>query len=111
VVELPHAVFVDLDDTIVDGSAVVDCWEVACQGCGPAVDSQAVLAEILRLRDWFWSDPERHRTGRLDLRAARRQIAEMAVSNVGCDDGTLAARIATRYDDCATHGRRYFQAP
>jgi putative hydrolase of the HAD superfamily len=24
----------------------------------------------------------------------------MAVSNVGCDDGTLAARIATRYDDC-----------
>ena len=47
--ELPHAVFVDLDDTIVDGSAVVDCWEVACECCGPTVDSQIVLAEILRL--------------------------------------------------------------
>jgi putative hydrolase of the HAD superfamily len=99
-VELPHAVFVDLDDTIVDGSAVVDCWEVACECCGPTVDSQAVLAEILRLRNWFWSDPERHRVGRLDLRAARRQIAEAAVANVGCDDGTLAARIAKRYDNC-----------
>ena len=99
-VELPHAVFVDLDDTIVDGSAVVDCWEVACECCGPTVDSQIVLAEILRLRDWFWSDPERHRVGRLDLRAARRQIAEAAVTNVGCDDPTLAARIAERYDDC-----------
>ena len=98
--ELPHAVFVDLDDTIVDGSAVVDCWEVACECCGPTVDSQTLLAEILRLRDWFWSDPERHRVGRLDLRAARRQIAEMAVTNVGCDDRTLAARIAERYDDC-----------
>ena len=38
--------------------------------------------------------------GRLDLRAARRQIAESAVTNVGCDDPTLAARIAERYDDC-----------
>jgi len=99
-VESPQAVLVDLDDTIVDGSAVVDCWEVACECCGPIVDSQTLLAEILRLRDWFWSDPERHRVGRLDLRAARRQIAEMAVTNIGCDDLTLAARIAERYDDC-----------
>ena len=66
----------------------------------PRSISQTVLAEILRLRDWFWSDPERHRVGRLDLRAARRQIAEMAVTNVGCDDRTLAARIAERYDSC-----------
>ena len=36
-VELPHAVSVDLDDTIVDGSAVVDCWEVACECCSSAI--------------------------------------------------------------------------
>lgn len=97
---LPRAVLVDLDDTIVDGSAVVDCWEDACRCCHPVVDSGTVLAEILRLREWFWSDPERHRRGRLDLKAARRQLAEMALVGVGCQDERLAARIAERYDRC-----------
>lgn len=98
--ELPRAVFVDLDDTIVDGSAVVNCWVHACESCAPLVDPQVVLKEILRLRDWFWSDPERHRVGRLDLKAARRHIVEMAVANVGCGDAGLAARIAEQYDRC-----------
>ena len=97
---LPRALFVDLDDTIVDGSAVVNCWVDACECCAPLVDPQVVLNEILRLRDWFWSDPERHRVGRLDLKAARLQIAEMAVANVGCEDAGLAARIAEQYDRC-----------
>lgn len=97
---LPHAVLVDLDDTIVDGSAVVDCWEDACACCAPVLDPRTVLAEILRLRDWFWSDPTRHRQGRLDLGAARRQIARTALVSIGCDDDTLAARIAERYDRC-----------
>jgi putative hydrolase of the HAD superfamily len=98
--ELPRAVFVDLDDTIVDGGAVVDCWSVACECCAPTIDGQSVLTEILRLRDWFWADAERHRVGRLDLSAARRQIVDMAVANIGCDDVGLAGRIAERYDRC-----------
>ena len=97
---VPRAVLVDLDDTIVDGSAVVDCWEVACACCRPLVDPQAVLAEVLRLRDWYWSDPVRHRQGRLDLSAARRHIAETALVNIGCDAAGLADRIAERYDRC-----------
>lgn len=98
--ELPRAVLVDLDDTIVDGSAVVDCWEVACACCPPVVEPQAVLAEILRLRDWYWSDPVRHRQGRLDLSAARRHIAATALANFACDAAGLADRIAERYDRC-----------
>jgi putative hydrolase of the HAD superfamily len=97
---LPRAVLVDLDDTIVDGSAVVDCWEDACGCCAPIVDPRAVLAEIHEIRDWFWSDPERHRQGRLDLLAARRQIAKMALLRIGHDDDVLAARIAERYEQC-----------
>ena len=97
---LPRAVLVDLDDTIVDGSAVVDCWDVACDCCPSDVDRQAVLTEILRLRDWYWSDPVRHREGRLDLSAARRQIARMAIANIGSDATLLADRIAERYDQC-----------
>jgi putative hydrolase of the HAD superfamily len=97
--QLPHAVLVDLDDTIVDGSAVVDCWKVACECCPPDVEPR-VLAEILRLRDWYWSDPERHRQGRLDLSAARRHIAGLALDNIGYDAAGLADRIAERYDQC-----------
>jgi putative hydrolase of the HAD superfamily len=96
---LPRALLVDLDDTIVDGSAVVDCWKVACECCPPAVEPQ-VLAEILRLRDWYWSDPVRHRQGRLDLSAARRHIAGLALVNTGRDAPGLADRIAERYDRC-----------
>jgi len=97
---LPRAVLVDLDDTIIDGSAVADCWDVACEACPPEVDRHALLAEIHRLRDWYWSDPERHRQGRLDLSAARRHIAETALGNMGYDDAGLAGRIADRYDQC-----------
>ena len=103
----PHAVLLDLDDTLVDGSAVVDCWEVACRCCPPAVEAQA-LAEILRLRDWYWSDPERHRQGRLDLSAARRHIARMALDNIGCDIEGLGDRIAEQYDQCRDDRTRLF---
>jgi putative hydrolase of the HAD superfamily len=102
-----NALLVDLDDTIVanvsapapDGSAA-DCWEDACRACEPPVDAQAVLVEVLKLRDWFWSDPERHRVGRLDLAAARRQIANLALRQLGHDDDELAGRIAERYCEC-----------
>lgn len=96
---LPRAVLVDLDDTIVDGGAVVDCWKVACECCPPDVEPQ-VLAELLRLRDWYWSDPVRHRQGRLDLSAARRHIAGLALVTIGCDAAGLADRMAERYDRC-----------
>ena len=97
---LPRAVLVDLDDTIIDGSAVVDCWTVACECCPPDVDVQAVLAELHRFREWYWSDPVRHRQGRLDLSAARRHIARTALVSTGCDADGLADRIAERYDQC-----------
>jgi len=105
---LPRAVLVDLDDTIIDGSAVDDCWEIACEVCPPEVDSQAVLAEILRFKDWYWADPERHRQGRLDLSAARRHITQIALVNTGYDSAGLAGRIADRYIQCRDDRTRVF---
>ena len=99
-IQFPRALLVDLDDTLVDGSAVVDCWGVACECCAPVVDPQVVLAEILRLREWYWSDPERHRQGRLNMSAARLFIAQTALDNIACDDAGLAERIAAGYDRC-----------
>lgn len=46
----------------------------------------------------WWSDPKRHRNGRLDLRAATTEIVVEAMRQLGHDD-RLAGAIANRYRD------------
>src|SRR5262245_49055186 len=95
---LPRAVLLDLDDTIVDDTQAVDVsWEDACQACERDGDHARVLTAINDVRDWYWSDPERHRIGRLDMSTARRKIVEMALQTLGRHDEVLAGRIAERY--------------
>ena len=36
-----------------------------------------------RTSKWFWSDPERHRTGRLELDLARREVVRLALKEIG----------------------------
>jgi len=101
-VRTPKAVLLDLDDTILDDSGNVDdCWERACFSAKSElgnIEPLAVLEAINRTRDWYWSDPERHRVGRLDLDAARRRIVTISLTELGSDDPILAARIA---DTCS----------
>jgi putative hydrolase of the HAD superfamily len=98
---LPRAVLLDLDDTILDDSAVVDAsWRAACEdACRGASgrDPAHVLAAIERTKSWFWSDAERHRVGRLDMDGARLEIVRASLLEAGGDDPELAARIATTY--------------
>ena len=73
-----HALLLDLDDTILDGrSGVAQAWDAVSAlvaDAQPGLADADVRLEIDRVTDWFWSDSERHRTGRLDLVAARRVI-------------------------------------
>jgi len=62
------------------------------------VDPQVVLKVIRAAADWYWSDPSRHRTGRLDLPAARREIGRMAFEKLGRKDFELADKIADTYN-------------
>jgi putative hydrolase of the HAD superfamily len=99
---LPRAVLLDLDDTILDDSGdVEDCWRDACMACADALLADAapaaVVAAIERSRDWYWSDAERHRIGRLALPAARRDIVRLAFVELGIDRQSLADRIADTY--------------
>ena len=75
---LPHAVLLDLDDTILDDTGgVVSSWREACvsqQSSMNGLDPEVVFDAIDRLREWYWSDPERHRVGRLDLGWARGEV-------------------------------------
>lgn len=100
---LPPAVCLDLDDTILDDSLnIQDCWETACDSCRDVwgdLERGDLLDAIERVRDWFWSDPDRHRRGRLELRAARTEIVRLALLDLGIEDPVLAARIGASYSD------------
>ncbi len=98
---LPPAILLDLDDTILDDSSLVgDFWRQACEDQAQhfaPVDAQTVAEAIRRTSRWFWGDAERHRSGRLELEAARREVARLALRELGIGDESLAARIGDGY--------------
>jgi putative hydrolase of the HAD superfamily len=109
---LPRAVLLDLDDTILDDSgAVSSCWLEACRAHESemgALDPVVVYDAIERVREWYWADPERHRTGRLGLAAARREVAHIALRDVGLDDPALAQQIGDTYHSLRDTGLQPF---
>jgi len=91
----------DLDDTILDDSGNVgNCWRDACLDHRSELgdlDPGSLYQSVERTREWFWSDPERHREGRLDLDVARREVARLALAHCGIENTDLAANIADSY--------------
>jgi putative hydrolase of the HAD superfamily len=99
---LPKALLLDLDDTILDDSGSVDdCWREACRigaaECDVAPDT--LYSAIKSAGNWFWSDPERHRIGRLDLQTARIEVARLALRKLGVEHTGLADKIGSAYHD------------
>lgn len=97
----PSAILFDLDDTILDDSGCVErSWTDACAECcaalGPEVTTR-VRAGIREAGEWFWGDPVRHRIGRLEMKAARRQVAALGLERAGHADDALADAIAGAY--------------
>jgi putative hydrolase of the HAD superfamily len=98
---LPRAIFFDLDDTILALSDSAEpCWRVVLERFAPFLEglaSDGVLQAINRERRWYWSDPERHRWGRLHLNAARTTIVERALRALGIEAPVLARDIAVAF--------------
>jgi putative hydrolase of the HAD superfamily len=99
----PRAILLDLDDTIIDfGSSAEPAWRAVCEEAAtqtPGLDDQALFNAIQRVREWYWSDPDRHREGRADLRAASCRIVHQALRTLGLDLPELARATADRYRD------------
>lgn len=108
----PQAILFDLDDTLIDDSSSVEpAWRSVCEEAAKQVqglDADAFFAAIARGRDRFWSDPDRHREGRQDLRAASRRIVHEALRSLGFDLPALARDVANRYRDLREAGVRLF---
>ncbi len=106
---LPRAIFFDLDDTIIDDSSNVESgWLAAVEGESGDWGGRTpreVVAVVDEVRTWFWSDPQRHRAGRADLRATSTWILTEALGRIGVNDEALARRIANRYRDIRDSGR------
>ena len=92
---------VDLDDTIIDYRTGVDpCWRLVCAdaaACVPGLDAGALFQEVLRTREWYWSDPERHRIGRADLVAASAGVVLRFLRKLGFDLPDLARDLGRSY--------------
>jgi putative hydrolase of the HAD superfamily len=97
----PRAVLLDLDDTILDDSGgAVSCWRQACAAHRSdmnGLDADAVFDAIDRMREWYWSDPERHRIGRLELAWARGEVVRLALAELGVEHDVLAQKIGDTY--------------
>lgn len=103
---LPTALLLDLDDTILSDSADAALhWERVCalhaSDIAPHTPAELVDA-INAYRAWYWSDPERHRTGRMDLLTARTHTVTEALHSLGVTGdhaATLARDIGQKYSD------------
>ena len=98
---LPPAILFDMDDTLLAFSeGAKPCWQSICREYAQrieGIDSAALYDMIMATHSWFWSDAERHRTGRLDMDAARRDIVAMALARLGVHEPYLADEMATAY--------------
>ena len=100
---MPPVVLFDLDDTIVSfDQHGIPAWREVCDAlaasCGR--DGTVIFNEIQRVADAYWSDPERHRLGRLKLDETRRDLVRTAFRSLALDealaDQTTEVYIALR---------------
>jgi putative hydrolase of the HAD superfamily len=98
---VPDAILFDMDETIILWEATPQTvWESTTRRFTKDLGSlklEELYKVINSVSDWFWSDPSRHRRGRLDLPAARREIGRMAFERLGRTDIDLSVKISDAF--------------
>lgn len=101
-VNLPLAIMIDLDDTIIAFEVIqAECWNRTLGEFAESVaeiGNDRLAAQIQSESGVFWSDPERHRVWRQNLELARRRIVRKSFRNLGMSNESLADKIADRYN-------------
>ncbi len=109
---VPQAIFFDLDDTILDFTGPAGpAWQTTVArftGDYGGIEPTTVLAAINRVSRVWWSDPDRHRRGRLDLQTTRGRNVGDALAELGIADNGLAQRVADTFARLRTEGLQLF---
>lgn len=97
------ALLVDLDDTLLNTTESADrVWRLTTAEFSGEIGRKPadIDAALDRARAWFWSDPVRHQTGRLDLFQARADVVARALDDMDAvHHETLPRRFAERYTE------------
>ena len=109
---LPQAILFDMDDTLLFVNVTADsAWKEACNLAvkePKPYNTEEFLNQLNTVRNWYWSDAERHRVGRLDLHGARTAIIRMALEKLGCNDEQAANNIAANYANILDGALEFF---
>ena len=99
--DLPKALIIDLDDTILDsGGNDDDVWCQVCREFAPRlgnVSAKHLHTAVMDAQDWLWGDLERARRGRLDLPQARRDLLTRALTHLAILDAAVLDEMSDRY--------------
>ena len=98
---LPNAILFDMDETLLTNTLPIDtAWQQACRNSAKenkSLQADALYEQISVVREWYCSDPKRHRLGRLNILKARTEVVSIALAKLGGRDEKTAAHIATDY--------------
>ncbi|QQE13266.1 HAD family hydrolase [Planctomycetota bacterium] len=87
-INLPPALLIDLDDTILDTTPSADRnWLQTAERAhakGIDIDPTHFVTHMDDVREWYWSDPERSLIGRLNLEQARADMITEALTRMNC---------------------------
>lgn len=99
--DLPKAMLIDLDDTILAYDKLArPTWLKVCRKYEselPGVTPGEVLEAIDQYRKWYWSDPVRHRRARLGLGNVRGDVVEGGFERLGITAPALALKMGNEY--------------
>jgi putative hydrolase of the HAD superfamily len=97
---IPPFLILDLDDTILDYSAPAEkIWPRLYREYAPRMKLpvERLQQAVDESRRWYWSDADRFREGRLDLKRARRIFVRDALDKLGLAEDGLADRMADEF--------------
>ena len=102
VLNLPVAMLMDLDDTIVSYSTYAGpCWKRVCHDAAgriDGIDAETLYRTLAEARTWFWADPDRHRENHQNMPLAIQRVVHHGLRHLGIENWELAGTIAQSYE-------------
>ncbi|MCA9821769.1 MAG: HAD family hydrolase, partial [Dehalococcoidia bacterium] len=107
---MPHAVFLDMDDTLLDSSGgAEESWKLACSTFAPhlGIEPEQLRLAIRKAAQEFWRDEAVSGHWRVKLKESRVMFVENALREEKLNVD-LAKPLATLYDEQVTARSRLF---